>query len=463
MIDARRAEVVGRIGAALGPEAQLHLVGGALRDLLLGRSGGDWDLATALDPREVMARAKAAHLRSLPTGLQHGTVTILVEGEPYEVTSFRGDGPYLDGRRPIEVRLGVSLEEDLARRDFTINALALPVEALAERAWRTALVDPFGGQADLVLGLIRAVGDPQVRFAEDGLRPLRACRFAAQLGFRVEDATEAAIPRRLEVARRVAVERVFVELGKLLVARAPSEGLELLARTGLLDLWLPELRPLVDCPQGLPHRWDVWRHTLALMAHLRPEPALRWAALFHDAGKPRKRTVDDGGRIRFLGHEAVSLEIAQTVLVRLKAPKALQGQVQALVRHHGTHPELSWSDGACRRFLARLADDGLALADWSAFRRADQLARGGDPGPVEAEHTAILTRLEGLAAQRPPLAAAHLALDGRALMALAGRSGGPWLGALQRHLLDQVLEDPRRNEPAWLEGEARVWLAGAPE
>lgn len=461
MIDPRRADAVRRLGAALGPGSRLHLVGGALRDLLLGRPSGDWDLATALDPRAVMARAKAAMLRALPTGLQHGTVTVLVEGEAFEVTSYRGDGPYLDGRRPVEVRLGVSLEEDLARRDFTINALALPAEALGQEAWRGALVDPFGGQGDLAAGLIRAVGDPLVRFAEDGLRPLRACRFAAQLGFRIEPATEAAIPQRLAVARRVAVERVFTELGKLLTAPQAAEGLDLLARTGLLDLWLPELRPMVGCAQGPPHHWDVWRHTLALMAHLPPEAALRWAALFHDAGKPARRTVEAGGRVRFLGHEAVSLELAQAMLLRLKAPKALQIRVLALVRHHGTHPDSAWSDGACRRFLARLSGDGLALSDWAAFRRADQRAKGGDPGPVEAEHTAILARLGGLAAQRPPLAAAHLALDGRALMALAGRSGGPWLGALQRHLLDQVLDDPRRNDAAWLEAEALVWLAQA--
>lgn len=458
MIDSRRAEAVGRIGAALGVEACLHLVGGAVRDLLLGRPSGDWDLATALEPREVMARAKAANFRALPTGLQHGTVTVLVEGEAFEVTSFRGDGAYLDGRRPAEVRLGVSLEEDLARRDFTINALALPVEALRCAAWHGALVDPFGGQADLGMGLIRAVGDPLVRFAEDGLRPLRACRFAAQLGFRVEPATESAISQRLEVARRVAVERVFVELGKLLMAPQALDGLDLLARTGLLDLWLPELRALVGCPQGPPHHWDVWRHTLALMPHLPPEPALRWAALFHDAGKPARRTVEAGGRLRFLGHEAVSLEVAQAGLLRLKAPKALQAQVLALVRHHGTHPDPAWSDAACRRFLARLSVDGLALADWAAFRRADQLAKGGDPGPVEVEHASVVARLEGLAAQRPPLVAGQLALDGRALMALAGRPGGPWLGALQRHLLEQVLEDPQRNERAWLEAEALTWL-----
>lgn len=459
MLNAPRAGAVRRLGAALGSGARLHLVGGALRDMLLGRPSGDWDLATALDPQDVMARTKAAELRALPTGIQHGTVTVLVEGEAYEVTSFRGDGPYLDGRRPAEVRLGVSLEEDLARRDFTINALALPVDALGEPGWRDALVDPFGGQADLAAGLIRAVGDPLARFAEDGLRPLRACRFAAQLGFRVEPATEAAISQRLEVARRVAVERVFVELDKLLAAPGAAEGLDLLARTRLLDLWLPELRPMVGCSQGPPHCWDVWRHTLALMDHLPPEPGLRWAALFHDAGKPARRTLDFDGRIRFLGHESVSLEVAQAVLARLKAPKALQAQVQALVRHHGTHPDLGWGEGACRRFLARLSGDGLALADWAAFRRADQLAKGGDPAPVEAEHAAVRERLEHLAAQRPPLVAAHLALDGRALMAVADRPGGPWLGALQRHLLELVLEDPARNEGPWLEAAARDWLA----
>ena len=272
-----------RLQAALGPEAELVVVGGAVRDELLGRPHADWDLATKLMPKAVMDRARAAGLKAIPTGLQHGTVTVILEDRPIEITTFRSDGDYLDGRHPESVRLGVSLEEDLSRRDFTINAMALPVGG-------GDLVDPFGGQADLAARILRAVGDPLQRFAEDGLRTLRACRFAAQLGFEVEAGTLAAIPERLEVARKVAAERVLTELTKLLCGDEPQRGLDLLAGTGLLDLWLPELRPMIGCGQNRHHRWDVWRHTLEVVRWAPADPGLRWAALLHDAGKPGPRS-----------------------------------------------------------------------------------------------------------------------------------------------------------------------------
>lgn len=466
MLDSERIAAVRRLEAVLGSDARLHLVGGALRDLWLGRPSGDWDLATALHPEVVLQRVRAQGFRGIPTGVRHGTVTIWVDNHPFEITTFRSDGPYRDGRRPAEVRLGVSLEDDLARRDFTINAMALPVAAL-EHPSESDWVDPFGGRRDLAEKCIRAVGDPLIRFAEDGLRPLRACRFVAQLGFRIDPETERAMALRLDVARSVAVERVRAELDKLLLGMAASKGLQALLRTGLLDLWLGELHPMVGCVQGPPHRWDVWHHSLVLLEHLPPELGLRWAGLLHDAGKPHRRAVGADGRIRFWGHELVSLEIAQTIFQRLKAPKALVARVQALIRHHGLHPDETWSSGACRRLLARLAEAGLPLVDWATFRRADRWAKGGDVSQEDARHVAMLARLEALAREAPVLNVTQLALDGRALMALADRPGGPWLGALQRHLLDWVLEDPTRNEPKALAEAARDWLVrkggGAPE
>lgn len=443
-----------RLQAALEPGAELVIVGGAVRDELLGRPHADWDLATRLLPEIVTSRAVAAGLRVIPTGLQHGTVTVLLEGQPVEVTTFRSDGDYLDGRRPESVTLGVSLEEDLSRRDFTINAMALPVGG-------GDLVDPFGGQADLAAGMIRAVGDPLLRFAEDGLRTLRACRFAAQLGFQGEAATLAAISERLEVARKVAVERVQTELTKLLCGAEPARGLDLLAQTGLLDLWLPELRPLLGCTQNRHHRFDVWTHTLATVSEAPPAPALRWAALLHDSGKPEVRAVGPEGEARFHGHEGRSLAIAAAVLERLRTSQELRQTVLALVRHHGTHPTPDWSDGACRRFLRRLAEDGLDLHQWAAFRLADQRAKGFDRGLREQEHSRLVDRLVALLDQHPPLAVKALALDGAALMALAGRRGGPWLGALQRALLEAVLDAPSLNTPEALAAQARKLLPPA--
>lgn len=427
-----------RLKAALGPEAELMLVGGAVRDELLGRPHADWDLATRLLPQRVMHLAKAAGLKVIPTGLQHGTVTVMLEDHPVEVTTFRSDGDYLDGRRPESVRLGVTLEEDLSRRDFTINAMALPVGG-------GELVDPFGGQADLKARVIRAVGDPLKRFAEDGLRPLRACRFASQLGFEVEAATLAAIPMRLDVARKVAVERVFTELDKLLRGTEPGLGLSLLASSGLLDLWLPELRPMVGCGQNRHHRHDVWIHTLEVIRFAPADSGLRWAALLHDAGKPATKSEDANGEVHFYGHEARSLELVAIILDRLKASHALRGDVMALVRHHGTHPTEAWGDAACRRLLRRLSEDGLSLERWADFRLADQHAKGFEWEQCQGEHQVLMARLEGLLAAAPPLCVRDLALDGGALMALADRPGGPWLGELQKQLLEAVLDDPGAN------------------
>ena len=437
---------------ALGPEAELVVVGGAVRDELLGRPHADWDLATRLLPEAVMDRARAAGLKVIPTGLQHGTVTVLLEGRPVEVTTFRSDGDYLDGRRPESVRLGVTLAEDLARRDFTINAMALPVGG-------GALVDPFGGRADLAARILRAVGEPRQRFTEDGLRTLRACRFASQLGFAVEAATLAAIPGCLEVARKVSVERVFTELDKLLLGAEPAAGLTLLAESGLLDLWLPQLRPMVGCGQNRHHQHDVWTHTLAVVQSSPPAAALRWAALLHDAGKPERRTLGPDGEVHFYGHEGRSLDLAETILEGLKASLALRREVAALIRHHGTHPTSMWSDAACRRFLRQLAEDGLTLERWAAFRLADQRGKGFDRATREAEHGSLVSRLEALAAAKPPLSVRDLALDGAALMGLAKRPGGPWLGEVQRRLLEAVLDEPETNTVAQLEALARTLLA----
>lgn len=442
-----------RLKSALGPGAELMIVGGAVRDELLGRPHADWDLATRLLPEVVMARTRATGLKAIPTGLQHGTVTVILEGQPVEITTFRSDGAYLDGRRPETVQLGVSLEEDLSRRDFTINAMALPVGG-------GDLVDPFGGRADLEARIIRAVGDPLQRFAEDGLRTLRACRFSAQLGFEVEAATLSAIPKRLEVARKVAAERVYAELTKLLGGAEPHRGLDLLARTGLLDLWLPELLPMIGCGQNRHHHHDVWVHTLEAVRLVPADPGLRWAALLHDAGKPAARTVGADGEVSFHGHEGRSLELVTVILERLKAGLSLRGEVLALVRHHGTHPAGDWSDAACRRFLRRLGEDGLDLARWAAFRLADQRAKGLEVEAREWDHAAIVARLTALAAAAPPLSVRALALDGSALMGLAGRGGGPWLGDLQRDLLEAVIENPSLNTPEALAELAQQKLRG---
>jgi tRNA nucleotidyltransferase (CCA-adding enzyme) len=451
-------EAFARVRAALGPDSGLVLVGGAVRDRLLERPSPDWDLASALLPEEVTVRARVAGLRVIPTGVQHGTVTVMVGAQGFEVTTFRGDEVYTDGRHPSSLRLGVALREDLARRDFTINAMALPAARVEDPAWRDHLEDPFGGREDLARATLRAVGDPLARFREDGLRALRACRFAAQLGFGIDPATLDAVPRALDVAAKVSVERVMTELTKLLCGRDPVRGLEPLAATGLLGLWLPELAPMIGCAQNRHHRFPVWEHTLEVVRATPADPALRWAALLHDSGKPTCRTVDPDGAIHFHGHEGASVAVVGAVLARLRASNALAHEVEALVRHHGTHPGPEWGAPACRRFLRRLQEDGLPLERWAAFRLADQTGKGWGPATFLADHQALISRLDGLAQSRPPLAVKALALDGKALMALANRKGGPWLGALQAHLLERVLDDPALNTPESLADLARTWL-----
>jgi len=454
----------------LGQGAQLFLVGGAVRDRVMRRPMGDVDLATNLMPEEVLRRVKG-HLRAIPTGLKHGTVTVVVEGWNFEITTFRSDGDYLDGRRPETVHLGVALEEDLARRDFTINAMALPVEALASDDWEGALVDPFGGREDLGQGLLRAVGDPLKRFAEDGLRTLRACRFASQLAFEVEPATLSAISQRLDVARKVAVERVFVELTKLLCGQDPARGLRLLEGTGLLDLWMPELRPMVGCTQNRHHRFDVWEHTLRAFAQ---EPSAqsenRWALLLHDVGKPDVKTFGEDGQAHFYVHERRSAEVAEVILQRLRAPNQWRAKVVSLVTLHGEYPDQRWSPAAFRRLLKRLDEAGISPEQWGQLRLADQWGKGwaeletlpdGRSGAQWWEDTQAhweWTRERLVAHRFTGMNARELALDGHALMTLADRAPGPWLGLLQKHLVEQLVEEPEQNTVAGITALAKQWL-----
>jgi hypothetical protein len=217
---------------------------------------------------------------------------------------------------------------------------------------------------------------------------------------------------------------------------------------------------MINCLQNRHHLYPVWEHTLEVVRWAPPEPALRWAALLHDSGKPARRTVDARGETHFHGHEAESVRLAGIILARLRASNALQAEVTALVRHHGTHPGPTWGDPACRRFLKRLLEDGLPLERWAAFRLADQSGKGWGRTRCLPEHEAMVTRLSALALTQPPLQVRALALGGKALMHLAGRKGGPWLGDLQAHLLEAVMDDPALNHPGPLEDLARTWLKG---
>jgi tRNA nucleotidyltransferase (CCA-adding enzyme) len=383
---------------------QAYLVGGAVRDHLLGRPHAkDFDIATSARPEAVIQLF--GRRRTVPTGIEHGTVTVLVDRkggairghrDHVEVTTFRGEGAYSDGRRPDQVAFHDDLTEDLRRRDFTINAIAY--DPIADR-----LLDPFGGQADLRAGLIRAVGAPAARFGEDGLRPMRAVRFAAQLEFRLDPTTQAAIPSALPTFRKVSWERIRDELLKLLGARRPSLGLALMRDTGLLDEVLPELRGQDVAP--LLRRVDA----------LPPDPILRLCALV--APVPAGRREEIPARLK------LSARDRDRLLAVLSAPPI------------DYTPD--WSDAQVRRFLARtppqLREDLFALA----------LARQRSEGGESLE--ALRQRAQAELARQPPLSIGQLAIGGQELMQILNVPPGPLIGEVLRRLLDRVLDDPSSN------------------
>jgi tRNA nucleotidyltransferase (CCA-adding enzyme) len=425
---------------------EAHLVGGGVRDMLLGRPPTDFDLATDARPEKVLEIFGRAF--SIPTGLQHGTVTVLSGPDPatrrsVEVTTFRGEGAYLDGRRPSSVTYVSSLEEDLSRRDFTMNAIAL--EPLTGR-----LTDPFGGQADLAGGLIRAVGDPVARFREDGLRPMRAVRQAAQLGFDIAPATLAAIAPTLDVFRKVSAERVRDEMLKLLAAPRPSVGLELMRRTGLLGEVLPETLEGVGCVQNRFHKHDVYGHTLAVVDATPGDALVRLGALLHDVGKPRARQPREGapGEYSFFKHEYVGKDMADAICRRWKMSTADRARVVALVEHHMFFYTPDWTDGTVRRFVRRVGPG--ALDALFALREGDVLGRGFGEDP-ERELGELRRRIGAVAAADAALRVTDLAIDGGDVMRALGVPAGREIGEVLERLLEIVLDDPAQNTREALE------------
>jgi tRNA nucleotidyltransferase (CCA-adding enzyme) len=411
---------------------QAWLVGGGIRDLILGREPLDWDVATSAGPAAVMELWPQA----VPTGVRHGTVTLPLREGPVEITTYRTEGPYTDGRHPDWVNFGASLEEDLARRDFTVNAMAFDPET-------ATLVDPEGGIEDLAGRVIRTVGDPDARFREDGLRPLRGIRFAAVLEFSVDPETLAAIARARDGVARVARERVRDELLKLLGAPRPSIGIELLRQTGLLGGILPELLDEVGVAQNRFHAHDVYEHSLhAVDAVPRERPLVRLAALLHDIGKPSTRAVVDGEGT-FYNHQRVGAEMARDILERLRFSRDDRDLVSHLVDEHMFHYTQEWSDGAVRRFLRRVGTE--SLDDLFLLREADIAARGvesGDAGTLGE----LRARIDAVLARREAIAVQDLAVQGDDVMRALGIGPGPEVGRALHALLDRVLEDPGLNE-----------------
>lgn len=411
-----------------------YLVGGCVRDALMGRVPADYDITTAALPEETAA--VFAGERRIETGLRHGTVTVLLHGSPLEITTFRVDGDYSDARHPDAVRFTPSLREDLARRDFTVNAMAC--------SGRGGIVDPFGGSADLAARVLRCVGEPAARFREDALRILRALRFAAVLDFSIEPATAAAAFEHRALLKRVSAERVASELKKLLCG--PAARRVLLDYTDILGVVLPELLPMRGFDQRNAHHvYDVLEHSAAAVENVAPTPVLRLAALLHDVGKPDCFSLDDNGTGHFYGHGARSAAMADAILERLRFDRAGRERIVTLVRCHDLRIEES--ERAVKRALAKLGPE--AFFQLLQLKRADNLAKT----PEVSDRLAHYDRLEALAKDslsRPPcFSLRDLAVGGDELRR-AGMAPGPAMGAALQALLDAVLDGAVANEKAAL-------------
>ena len=418
-----------------------YVVGGSLRDVLLGREPADWDLATDARPDRVLELFPGSVYEN-----RFGTVAARLDDEFLEITTFRSDHEYADFRRPHRVEFGDAIEVDLARRDFTVNALAWGRAGDGERPSPKeegpGLIDPHHGIADLEHRLLRAVGDPRQRFEEDALRMVRAVRLATTLEFDIEAGTLAAMQARSSLVAHLSAERVASELGKLLAAERPSVGLRLMDATGILAVISPELAAQRGIPQNKIPGDDLWDHTVRTVDAVRSgHPVVRMAALLHDIGKPA--TMADG---HFLGHDAVGAELATAFMERLRLPRAVVERVAHLIRNHMFSYEPSWGDSGVRRFIQRVGRD--VLPQLFELREADNEGSGEDRSGHQLDE--LRERVEAQLAARMVLDRRDLAIDGSDLIAQLGLTEGPMLGRILDALLDEAMTDPTINDRATL-------------
>lgn len=423
-----------------------YLVGGAVRDMLMGKEPHDWDVTTDATPEQVMSIFR----KVIPTGIAHGTVTVHFMKNEIEVTTFRTESDYSDGRHPDKVEYTGNIEEDLSRRDFTINAIA---SYLGDGT----ITDPFHGRDDIKRKVIRTVGNPLERFSEDGLRPVRAVRFSAQLGFEIERETLKAIskPEILKKTSGISLERFRDELLKLMKAEKPSAGLKLMEESGILDIFIPEFKKCRGCIQGDfrgYHQFDVLDHLFyACDGAPASKQNVRLAALFHDIGKPDVKRViptPQGDQFTFYNHEAKSQQITKEILFRLKFSNAEIANICHLVVNHMFNYTQDWTDAAVRRFLAKIQAENLE--DLYDLRLAD--IYGMNNAPVRGQDSRTIALLNELkdriskeTEKNSVLSLKQLAVNGKDLMK-NGISAGKDLGFVLNQLLETVLEDPSQNE-----------------
>ncbi len=413
---------------------ELYLVGGAVRDYLLGSPSHDYDFTTSAEPEDV----KRMFRRTIDTGIKHGTVTVIFKGNHFEVTTFRSDGDYHDSRHPDTVSFVKSLEEDLRRRDFTINAFAAKLPD-------GDIIDLHEGKADLRRKLIRAIGDPHQRFGEDALRMMRACRFSSQLSFDIEKETELAMADLAPTIVNVSAERIKEELFRIIASPNPRKGLEAMRRTGLLRIILPELDRCYGFEQGGMHRETLYEHLLLSLEAAKDHDypmSVRLAALFHDIGKVDTREKGSGREWTFYHHEEVSASQADAIFRRLKCSNEERDSAVHLIRNHMFSYTPLWSDAAVRRFMKRVGVENInSLFE---LRIADASATIGN----KVDITPILLFAERINAElekENALSLKDLAVNGNDLIRL-GIKPGPEVGRLLSALLDDVIENPDMND-----------------
>ncbi|MDR2043428.1 MAG: HD domain-containing protein [Clostridium sp.] len=419
---------------AAGHEA--YIVGGCVRDSILGRRPQDWDITTSAKPPQV----KALFPRTLDTGIRHGTVTVLSGRESFEVTTYRMDGAYEDGRRPVQVTFTSSLAEDLKRRDFTINAMAYHE--------KRGLVDDFHGLEDMEKKRIRCVGNAKERFTEDALRILRAIRFSAQLGYEIEADTRAAIEELAAGLLRISAERIREELVKLLVSDHP-QYFRIVYDTGIAAFILPEWEPVMKTEQDCLRRCHtVGEHILRSLEEIPGKKDLRLAMLFHDIGKPQTRTTDSEGDTHFYGHSEVGAEMTRAILKRLKFDNRTIHMVTKLVRYHDYGDSTEQDLRSVRRALNRIGED--VFPQIFAVKKADILAQGLYQRQEKLEKLERFQEIyEGVLWRKDCVSLKSLAVSGKDLLAF-GRRPGKELGETLERLLELVLDHPECNEREYL-------------
>jgi poly(A) polymerase len=419
--------------------AHLALVGGPVRDLLLERPVTDLDLTTDAVPERIRRLGETAGATSsYDIGERFGTIGFVFGDDeqptPVEITTYRAEH-YPDETRHPEVTFGTSLIDDLSRRDFTINAIAIDLAT-------SELIDPYGGEKDLHQARIQAVGDPNLRFDEDPLRLLRAARFVGQLGFFIEPETKAAMTRLAPELRRISRERIYAELTRLLVGKFASHGLEVLLDTGLFEIAMPELAPLAaeaEVERTIHREKDLWEHTLRVVDRSPPRPIVRWAALLHDAAKPQTRSISLDGEIHFFGHERVGADLAETLLRRLGADRHTVTSVARLVGLHlrPTAYDVDWTDSAVRRLVLEAGDELPDLLDLTA----SDITSANERKIKQANRlmTSLRTRIAKLE-EETALAELQSPLDGNELMAMFAQPPGRWIADVKDHLRELVID-----------------------